>query len=67
MVQGTQSEASMRDEKTMRLAIIFRNPQPARQTEYPDGWILFSGAQQFNVVVRHDGGRHPRVVRKEAA
>ncbi len=57
----------MQDGKTSRLAVVFRNPQPAREAQYPDGWILFSRAQQFKVVVCRDDGRHRRVVRKEAA
>jgi hypothetical protein len=49
------------------LAIIFTNPQPEREAQYPDGWILLTGNRQFNILVCRDGRRHPYVVQKEAA
>jgi hypothetical protein len=57
----------MQGENALKLAVIFKNPQPAREKQYPNGWILLSGAQEFHVEVCHDEGRHPRVVRREAA
>lgn len=49
------------------LAIVFRNPEPQRELQYPQGWSLFTSEQEFNVVVRREDGKRPRVVRKEAA
>jgi hypothetical protein len=57
----------MRIPNTAGLAIVFRNPQPRRETRYPDGWILLSRKHQFTVLVCRDETRRPHVIRKEAA
>ena len=57
----------MRPANTAGLAIVFRNPQPRRETRYPGGWILLSHDHQFKVFVGRDETRRPRVVHKEAA
>lgn len=49
------------------LAIVFRNPQPRRESQYPDGWTLLASDRQLKIFVCHDDARRPRIVRKEAA
>lgn len=49
------------------LAIVFRNPEPQRESQYPDGWTLLSSDGQLKIFVSHDDARRPRIVRKEAA
>jgi hypothetical protein len=57
----------MRIPNTAGLAIVFRNPQPRRETRYPDGWMLLSADHQFKVLVCRDETRRPHVIHKEAA
>jgi len=49
------------------LAIVYRNSQPQREAQYPNGWTLLTGDGQFKVFVCRDHASRPRVVRKEAA
>ena len=45
---------------TAGLAIVFRNPEPRRESQCPDG-------RQLKIFVCRDDARRPRIVRKEAA
>lgn len=57
----------MQPVNTAGLAIVFRNSEPRRESQYPDGWTLLTSDGQLKIFVcREDAGR-PRVVRKEAA
>lgn len=50
-----------------QLTIVFRNAQPKRVADHPDGWILITSGHQFKVFVWSDNARYQRVIRKEAA
>jgi hypothetical protein len=52
---------------TAGLAIVFRNPEPRRESQYPDGWTLLTSDGQLKIFVGRDNARRPRVLRKEAA
>ena len=56
----------MQVQNTAGLAIVFRNPEPQREAQHPEGWILMTSEHEFNVFIRRDHGKRPRVVRKEA-
>jgi hypothetical protein len=49
------------------LAIVFRNSEPKREAQHPDNWILLTSVCQVRIVVCHDRGSRPRVIRREAA
>jgi len=57
----------MKPVNTEGLAIVFRNPEPRRESQYPDGWMLNTSGRQFKIFVGRDDTRRPRIVRKEAA
>ena len=57
----------MKPVNTAGLAIVFRNTEPRREPQYPDGWTLLTSEGQLKVFVARDDARRPRVVRKEAA
>ena len=56
----------MPDNKS-KLAIVFRNAEPRREAQYPEGWILLTSECEVKVFVGRDCGNRPRIVRKEAA
>jgi hypothetical protein len=47
------------------LAVVFRNPEPKRELQYPESWLLLTPTRQLKIFVSRDGA--PHVVRKEAA
>jgi len=49
------------------LAVIFSNPEPKRESQYPDAWLLLAHGRELKIIVSHDDANHPRVVRREAA
>jgi len=49
------------------LSVIFRNPEPKRELQYPGVWLLITQDRKLNIFVSHDDATQPRVVRKEAA
>jgi hypothetical protein len=57
----------MKPLNTAGLAIVFRNTEPRRELQYPEGWMLLTSNRQLKIFVCHDVARCPRVVRKEAA
>ncbi len=57
----------MQPVNTAGLAIVFRNPEPRLEPQYPDGWTLLTSDGQLKIFVCRDDARRPRVVRKEAA
>ena len=57
----------MKPVNTAGLAIVFRNPEPRRESQYPFGWTLLTSDREFNVFVCLDSARRPRIIRKEAA
>jgi hypothetical protein len=57
----------MKPVNTAGLAIVFRNTEPQREPQYPDGWTLLTSDGQLKIFVCRDDARRPRVVRKEAA
>ena len=57
----------MKPANTAGLAIVFRNPEPRREAQYPEGWMLLSSARRLQIFVGRDDARRPRIVRKEAA
>lgn len=52
---------------TAGLAIVLRNPEPRREPQYPDGWMLLTSDRQLKIFVCRDVVGRPRVVRKKAA
>jgi hypothetical protein len=65
--RGRERSKAMQPVNTAGLAIVFRNPEPRREPQYPNGWRLLTSDRQFNILVCHDDARRPRIVRKEAA
>jgi hypothetical protein len=57
----------MQPVNTAGLAIVFRNPELRRESQYPDGWMLFTSDRQLTIFVCRDDAERPRIVRKEAA
>ena len=57
----------MKPVNTVGLAIVFRNSEPRREAQYPEGWMLLSSDRRLQIFVGRDDARRPRVVRKEAA
>ena len=57
----------MKPVNTAGLAIAFRNPEPRRESQYPNGWMLNTSARQLKIFVGRDDARRPRIMRKEAA
>ena len=49
------------------LEVVFRNPEPRRESPCSNVWLLFAAGQSVKVIVAQDGVRRPRVVWKEAA
>jgi hypothetical protein len=49
------------------LAIVFSNPAPRRESQYPNGWLLFRRNFQVRIYVSRDTASRPTIVRKEAA
>lgn len=49
------------------LAIVFRNPRPRRESQYPNGWMLLRRNSQVRIYVSRDGAHRPTIVGKEAA
>jgi len=49
------------------LAIVFRNPEPQRESHYPNRWLLFRRDFQVRIYVSRDTASRPSIVRKEAA
>ncbi len=49
------------------LQIVFRNPEPRRERDYPTTWLLLVGNQTLKVVVNRGTDTRPRVIYKEAA
>lgn len=49
------------------LAIAFSNPEPRRESQYPNGWMLIRPHSQVRIYVSRDCARRPSIVRKEAA
>jgi hypothetical protein len=49
------------------LAIVFSNPEPRREPQFPNGWILVRRDSQVRVRVTRDDARRPSIVSKEAA
>jgi hypothetical protein len=49
------------------LAIVFRNPKPLRELQYPNVWTLLTSERQLNIFVCRNDARRPCIVRKEAA
>jgi hypothetical protein len=49
------------------LAIVFRNPEPHRELQYPNTWLLQAERQTLKIFVVLDGAKRPRIVRREAA
>jgi hypothetical protein len=49
------------------LAIVFSNPEPRRESQYPNGWMLIRGESQVRIYVSRDRGSRPSIVKKEAA
>jgi len=50
------------------LAIVFSNPEPARELQSSSTWLLFArDREDLRISVACDGVSLPRVVRKEAA
>jgi len=49
------------------LAIVFSNPQPRREPQYPNGWMLIRGDSQLRIYVSRDHASRPSIVKKEAA
>jgi hypothetical protein len=52
---------------TVGLTIVVRNPQPRRESQYPDGWMLLTSDCQLKIFICRDDATRPRIVRKEAA
>jgi hypothetical protein len=53
--------------KKSELAIVFRNPRPRRESQFPNGWMLFHRGYQVRIYVSRDAARRPTIVAKEAA
>jgi hypothetical protein len=49
------------------LAIVFSNPEPRRESQYPNGWMLIRGERQVRIYVSRDDASRPSIVKKEAA
>lgn len=49
------------------LTIVFRNPEPRRESQYPNTWLLQAERQALKIFVVLDGANRPRIVRREAA
>ena len=49
------------------LAIVFRNPKPRREREYPSTWLLLAGKHALKVIVTRDAETRPHVMCTEAA
>jgi hypothetical protein len=49
------------------LAIVFRNPKPLRESQYPNVWTLVTSDRQLKIFVCRNDARRPCIVRKEAA
>lgn len=52
---------------TAGLAIVFRNPEPQRELQYPNTWLLQAERRALKIFVVLDGAKRPRIVRREAA
>jgi hypothetical protein len=57
----------MKPINTAGLAIVLRNAQPRRESQYPNGWMLLTSDRQLKIFICRDDARLPRIVRKEAA
>jgi hypothetical protein len=44
------------------LAVVFRNPKPRREGEYPSTWLLLAGGQALKVLVIRDAETRPHVI-----
>ncbi|MGA2457911.1 MAG: hypothetical protein ABSF85_10115 [Terriglobales bacterium] len=44
----------MKPVNTAGLTIVFRNPEPRRESQYPDGWMLNTSGRQFRIFVGRD-------------
>ena len=54
--------------KLSGLILVFSNPQPRRELQCPNRWLLHSRDQgDFKFLVSHIGVSRPRVIYKEAA
>jgi hypothetical protein len=54
--------------KTSGLTLVVSNPQPRRELQCPNRWLLHSrDGGDFKVMVSHAGMSRPRVIYKEAA
>ena len=49
------------------LEVVFSNPEPKREPQYPNVWLLLSNSRSLKVFVVQDAARRPRVVGREAA
>ena len=49
------------------LTLVSSNPQPSRELQYPNSWLLYSHDREFRVVVSHEPGSRSRVTHKKAA
>jgi hypothetical protein len=62
------ANSDCRQNERSRLALVCSNPQPKRELQCPNRWLLQSRDRgDFSVLVSHDEMSRPRVICKEAA
>jgi len=55
-------------QNTSGLTLVSSNPQPTRELQCPNRWLLHSrDGGDFSILVSHGGASRPRVIYKEAA
>jgi hypothetical protein len=55
----------MKPVNTAGLAIVFRNPEPRREAQYPEGWMLLSSDRWLQIFVGRDDARRPALFGKK--
>ena len=62
------ANSDRRQINTSGLTLVVRNPQPRRELQCPNRWVLHSrDGGDFKVMVSHAGMSRPRVIYREAA
>jgi hypothetical protein len=62
------AKSDCRQNEKSGLTLVSSNPQPRRELQCPNRWLLLSrDGGDFKVLVSHDGVSRPRVIYKEAA
>jgi hypothetical protein len=62
------ASSDCRQIRTSGLILVSSNPQPLRELQYPNTWLMHSRDRgDFMILVLHDDLNRPHVLHKEAA